>query len=346
MEMPAHLQDGVIQTPTGAIPRIKTELNLIDKLGNVKVRLGISRNRYLVKPGLYGIGDPDPQSPVMVSANYKLSFDILRQALSGHDVWVLVLDTMGINVWCAAGKGTFSTEELVNRLKSTELEKIVDHRKLILPQLSATGVSGFQVKKESGFRVVWGPIRAADIKVFLDAGQKADKQMRQVSFSLAERIVLVPVEISAMVKPVLIVIAVLALLLGIAYAAFDTPEIIFKGVLVLSVLAGGTLAGAVIAPVLLPWIPGRFFSLKGLTTGLIIGATVAFLLSKQNIFEFSAVILLTAALSSYLAMNFTGATPFTSPSGVEKEMRRAIPLQAAGLVIGVVILVGSIFIGT
>ena len=343
--MPAHLLDGQIDTPVGVIPRIKTEINLADKLGAIRIRLGIGRDRYLVKPGLYGIGQPDPQSPVLVTANYKLSFDVLRRELSGKSVWILVLDTMGINVWCSAGKGTFSTEELVKRIAITGLEKIVEHRKLILPQLSATGVSGFSVKKSSGFGVVWGPIRAADIKRFLESGLKADKQMRRVTFSLSERIVLVPVEISAMVKPVLIVIAILTVLIGIGYASLESVEIIFKGVLVLAMLAGGTFAGAVAAPILLPWIPGRYFSLKGLSTGLVIGAGIAFLMSKQNLMEFSAAILLTTALSSYLAMNFTGATPFTSPSGVEKEMRRAIPLQAAGLVIGVGILIGSIFIG-
>jgi hypothetical protein len=344
MEMPPHLLDGDINTAAGPIPRIRSELKTIDKLGALRVRLGINRDRYLVKPGLYGIGNPDPKSPVLVTANYKLTFDILRKELSGNDAWVLVLDTMGINVWCAAGKGTFSTDELVNRIRTTELEKIVDHRQLVLPQLSATGVVGFQVKKESGFRVVWGPIRATDIKAFLESGLKTQKEMRQLTFTLAERVVLVPVEISAMIKPVLIAIALLAVLLGIGYAVFDTIDVLFKGVLVLAVLASGTIAGAVVAPILLPWIPGRFFSFKGFATGVIIGSGVAFLLSKQNILEFSAVILMTGALSSYLAMNFTGATPFTSPSGVEKEMRRAIPLQAGGLVIGLIILVSSIFI--
>ena len=344
MEMPPHLLDGNIDTAAGKVPRIRTELKAIDKFGSVRVRLGINRDRYLVKPGLYGIGNPDPKSPVLVTANYKLTFDGLRRELAGNNAWILVLDTMGINVWCSAGKGTFSTEELIHRIRLTELEKIVEHRQLILPQLSATGVSGFQVKKESGFRVVWGPIRASDINMFLESGLKIEKQMRQLTFSLAERVVLVPVEISAMIKPVLMVIVALAVLIGIGYAAFDMIGILFKGALVLAVLAGGTLAGAVAAPILLPWIPSRYFSFKGFATGIIAGTGMAFFLSKQNILEFSAVILMTAALSSYLAMNFTGATPFTSPSGVEKEMRRAIPLQATGFVVGVAILVSSIFI--
>jgi hypothetical protein len=44
-------------------------------------------------------------------------------------------------------------------------------------------------------------------------------------------------------------------------------------------------------------------------------------------------------------MNFTGSTPFTSPSGVEKEMRKAIPLQASALLIAMIAWVGAAFVG-
>lgn len=89
---------------------------------------------YTVDPGLYGIGDPDPESPVLVTANYKMSFDLLKRAVSGLDAWILVLDTFGINVWCAAGKGTFGTDESVDRIESSGLGDVVSHRRLIVPQ--------------------------------------------------------------------------------------------------------------------------------------------------------------------------------------------------------------------
>jgi hypothetical protein len=59
--------------------------------------------------------------------------------------------------------------------------------------------------------------------------------------------------------------------------------------------------------------------------------------------EALALLLVTMAISSYLAMNFTGSTPFTSPSGVEKEMRKAIPLQVAVALIALVVWVGAAF---
>lgn len=91
------------------IPVVSTTLDSSDIVGRWQARWGIGRMRYLVPPGLYAIGEPDPQSPVLVTANYKMSYDLVRQALAGRNVWLLVLETYGINVWCAAGKGTFGT---------------------------------------------------------------------------------------------------------------------------------------------------------------------------------------------------------------------------------------------
>ena len=83
---------------------------------------------YKISPGLYAVGNPDHTSPVLVSANYKLTFDKMRKELSELDCWLLILDTKGINVWCAAGKGTFGTNELVRRISKTRLSKIVSHK--------------------------------------------------------------------------------------------------------------------------------------------------------------------------------------------------------------------------
>ena len=101
------------ETPAGSVPQVSGELTGADHWGEIRVRWGVRRMHYMVEPGLYALGKPDDTSPVLVSANYKLSFDKLRSAMAGRDVWILVLETDGINVWCAAGKGTFSTMELV-----------------------------------------------------------------------------------------------------------------------------------------------------------------------------------------------------------------------------------------
>ena len=129
------------------MPQVSSSLVWADRWGTIKARWGINRMHYTIEPGLYALGKPNGQSPVFVTANYKMSFDRLREALPGRDAWILVLDTKGINVWCAAGKGTFGTTELVSRIESSGLKQVVSHRELILPQLSGPGVAAHEVKK-------------------------------------------------------------------------------------------------------------------------------------------------------------------------------------------------------
>jgi hypothetical protein len=333
-------------SPCGPVPRVKTRLAGSDRLGTLIARLGINRDQYKIAPGLYCVGDPDQESPVLVTANYKLTFDSLRQELTALDAWLLVLDTRGVNVWCAAGKELFSTREVVNRVNQTRLNKVVSHNQLILPQLGATGVSAHQVKKASGFKVIWGPIRARDIQHFIASENRLDKYIRQVTFSIGERTVLIPVELSHLPKPTFWVLLAVFFLSGIGTNVFSLNDAWYRGLMALTAYAGGILAGAVAAPILLPWLPGRAFALKGAHTGVIMGLVVVMLFKSGLIWlESLALLLMTVAISSYLAMNFTGSTPFTSPSGVEKEMRRAIPLQAGAVVIALVAWVSAGFVG-
>ncbi|PKL12412.1 MAG: acetyl-CoA synthase subunit gamma, partial [Spirochaetae bacterium HGW-Spirochaetae-6] len=160
---------GSVVTGAGSVPQIKTALEWKDRLGAYKVRWGMNRMGYKVNPGLYAVGNPVPESPVLVSANYKLTFDRVRKNFNGLNVWLLILDTRGVNVWCAAGKGTFGTKELVNRIKKTALDKVVSHRQLILPQLGAVGVSAAETAKGTGFKVSYGPVRIEDIKEYFNA---------------------------------------------------------------------------------------------------------------------------------------------------------------------------------
>ena len=334
------------ETPAGWTPQIGTTLDHQDFWGTVSARLGIGRDRYKVAPGLYAVGDPGPDSPVLVTANYKLTFDALRKELRHLDTWILVLDTKGVNVWCAAGKGTFSTAEVVRRVKTAGLDRVVNHRKLILPQLAATGVAARAVKKGCGFEVVWGPIRVSDLKPFLNAGMKADPSMRRVTFPLKERLVLVPVELTNIGTPALWTAMVIFLLSGIGPGVYSIGDAWHRGLILLLSALLGVVGGAVITPALLPWIPGKPFAVKGVIPGLVMGAAaMIFFRHELGMFDAAAVILVAGAVSSYMAMYFTGSTPFTSPSGVEKEMRRAMPVQAGAVLIGAVLWVAAAFIG-
>ena len=335
-----------METTAGPVPRVRSHLIRADRLGMVSARLGIGRDSYRIAPGLYGVGEPDERSPVMVTANYKLSFDALRCSLSGISAWILVVDTQSINVWCAAGKGTFSTQEVAERVKATGLENIVIHRRLILPQLSATGVAARQVKRMCGFEVVWGPVHARHIKSFLDSGLKATPAMRKVTFSFWERVELIPVELNHMGKPTLYLIPALFLLSGLGSGFFSVSAAISRGISAFLAYVLAVVAGVLLAPVLLPWLPGRAFALKGAALGAGVGAMLsAAFVGQLTRLEMLALTLFIMAVSSFLAMNFTGSTPFTSPTGVEKEMRKAIPAQAAGVLAAVIIWVGTGFMG-
>jgi hypothetical protein len=330
-----HFVESLLNTPAGPVPTVKTVLERPDRIGAAFVRLGIGRGRYRVAPGLYAVGTPGRESPVLVTANYKLSFDSLRNELSGVDAWILVLDTKGVNVWCAAGKATFGTTELVSRIRTVGLDKLVSHRKVVVPQLGAPGVAGHEVKTRCGFRVVYGPVRASDVRAFLAAGMKATPEMRRVHFSTWERVVVGLVEFANERKTMAQLACALFVLAGIGADIFSFSRAwlgLWGG---FAAYALGFVAGNVLTPLALPWLPGRSFSFKGAVAGALAGLGVLAL--GQPGLTSAGLWLGSVVAGSWYGMNFTGSSTFTSPSGVDKEMRRAIPFQAAGLILAVIL---------
>jgi hypothetical protein len=317
-----------------------TALTFKDYIGACKVRFGIGRMDYQVEPGVYAVGKPNSNSLVLVSANYKLTFDTLRKNLSGLDCWLLILDTKGVNVWCASGKGTFGTEELINRIDETGLAEILAHRRLILPQLGASGVNGGEVARRSSFSVVFGPVRARDIKRFIADGFNASREMRTVKFTTWDRLVLTPVELVAAVKVSSLVLGVLLLINLFAARQF--------GVYDFTAFVGAVLTGTVFTPLLLPIIPGKAFSWKGWLLGLIWSVFALWFFDwLSSDFWLLAVgyLLLLPSVSAYLAMNFTGSSTYTSPSGVLKEMKIALPFIIGSSVVGTALVLIKNLIG-
>ena len=321
------------------IIKIETSLSFKDRLGACKVRLGFGRMSYSVLPGLYGIGNPDENSLIFVSSNYKLTFDKLRKELTGLNCFLLILDTEGINVWCAANKKTFGTSELINRIEQTRLVEVVKGRSLILPQLGAPGIDSNEVTKQTGFAVDFGPIRAKDIKKYLENDCHATKEMRTVNFNFLDRLVLTPVELMSALKTALFILGLVFVLNLFIPRTFDlTDFIIFLTTII---------TGTVIVPSLLPVIPSKFFAVKGWLVGLIITSLLLYhfgyfekqiLLSVGYLFSMPAI-------AAYLALTFTGSTTFTSQSSVTKEVKLLLPFMIAFLGIGVILLLINAFIG-
>ena len=327
-----------LNTSVGVVPVVGSELFWQDKKGHYKVRWNIGRDSFTVEPGLYALGNPSAESPVFVSANYKMSFDLLRQTLQQYDGWLLVLDTKGINVWCAAGEGTFGTEELVDRIQASSLQEVVTHRRLIVPQLGATGVAAFEVKKYSGFSVKYGPVMLRDLPAYLENNCKATPEMRIKDFPLQERLVLIPVDIMLALKQGAPIIAVLLLVAGFSGKLPLLQGMIFHGLPPSLAVLAGIAAGTIVTPILLPWIPGRAFSLKGFFAGIVL-FILLFVVSglwspDYSILAKMSWLLLTLSIASWFGMAFTGASTFTSLNGVRKEMLRAMPVQFVSLITG------------
>jgi hypothetical protein len=279
--------EGRISTLAGEVPRVAAHWSLGDWLGRVLVRLGFRRMSYAIAPGLYAVGRPGANAPVLVTANYKLTFDVLRRAIAGLDAWVLVLDTKGVNVWCAAGKGTLGSAELAARVESTRLAQVVRHRRL-----DRLEVAGLELAQ---------------------AGR-------------------------AMVALSVLVLAVTAWN-GTTFSQASAWE---SSAAVLLASWGGVLAGTVLFAALLPWLPGRMFAVKGAVLGLVLAAVQGELGSGLLPDGAPAVLpwalgLLTIAISSYLAANYTGSTTFTSLSGVKRELEVSIPAMAGALIVAAIL---------
>ncbi len=323
----------MVEGVTVAVPQILATTDMLtfnNRLDHFLARWGYRRADHRVEPGLYSLGKPTPESPVFVTANYTLSFDALRSNLKGVDCYILVLDTQGINVWCAAGKGTFGTEELMNRIKVTGLESVVSHRKVILPQLGAAGVSAFSLKEWAGWNVEYGPVRASDLPEYLEK-HKATPEMRQVRFGLWDRVQLIPVELVS----IFLVMAIAAIVLYFA-----------MGLTASLAMLAAVLAGVALFPALLPFIPVKDFSVKGLILGLIVALPFAcYVFTKPgdalpNALATLGYLLAMPPITAYLALNFTGCSTFTSRTGVRKEIFAYIPPMAISFVLGVLVFAG------
>jgi len=318
-------------------------LTLRDTIGAIRCRTSNSfRMKSITKTGLYALGSPSKESPVLATANYTLSVNALRAACAGRNVWILVVDTKGINVWCAAGKGTFCTASIIQEITSCGLSDVVSHRTIILPQLGASGVSATRLQRESGFKVKYGPVRAVDIPAYIDNNYTATAAMRRVQFTLPDRAKLIPMEAIPAVKKGFMVLGAAAILFGISPVG-----ILFKpalsGIFPLALALGtAVLAGSVLTPLLLPFIPFRAFTLKGLLLGC---SGAALLLYTQPHVRSNLLLALfcgiaVPAYSSYCAFLFTGSTTYTSPAGVKIELTRAWPLYIASAGVSIILLAG------
>jgi NAD-dependent dihydropyrimidine dehydrogenase PreA subunit len=187
------------------------------------------------RTGLVRIGRPGRDAPVLLTCNFGLTVERVKRALAGMDAWLLVANSRGVNVWCAATGGLFTHHDVISVIETSGIRDLVDHREVILPQLAATGIEGKRVHKETSWKVLWGPVRAEDIPAFLANGRRTTRAMRTVTFPARERFEMavawaVPISLLALLLslwwpgaalPLVALVWALSLAIFLAYPAYE-----------------------------------------------------------------------------------------------------------------------------
>lgn len=140
-----------------------------------------------VVPGLRRIGTPDRGSPVVITGNFHLSVRRVEKALTSQNCYLLVVQSKGINVWCASAGGELNTHSIISALKTSDTDSLVDHRELILPQLSAPGIDTKLLQQVSGWKGKWGPVYAGSLPEFIANGHTKTQKQCRVRFDLPFR---------------------------------------------------------------------------------------------------------------------------------------------------------------
>lgn len=330
----AHLIEGYSSVGGKKVAVLSRKITAKDLVGEIKVRCGIGRYKYFYPTGLYLIGEAKADLPVLVTSNFKLTLDKLRSQLKLDGYWLLVLDTKGINVWCAAGKGTFGTEELIYQLTKWQVKSNLHTNSVIVPQLGASRLSPHIVKKLTGISIDYGPIRAEDLDKYLKNKKVADESMRQVHFPWKDRLVLTPLELIINFKYILMAYPILV---GWHYFTTGYTMSLVIPLIQLSPLIILNFLGSVLFPLMLPFLPTRGFSTKGiilsLPVSMLILANSSMFHLGNNILSLFSWFLVYLIFTGFITLNFTGSTTFTSFSGVEFEVKlfRKIAIAIASI---------------
>ena len=281
----------------------------VEILGNIFSYFTLTFQGVPIKTGLYSLGNPSKDSPLLVTANYLSTFTAVRKHLRGLDCYLLVIDTRGINVWCAAGEGNFSAEEIHNSLRATRAGDIVETRTLILPKLSANGVRYRDVKRLTRWNAVFGPVYARDIPEYLNNNLVKTEPMKRVDFGFLERLRVAP--------PFAFFCAFLAALPLVVFHHLYSPMIPLI-----------VLAAAFVFPVAFYILPTDYFFKKGITLGLVGAACAALFLwnagaPPKEMLQWALIIV---GLTTFIAMDFSGMSPVSNYSRIKQEYYVVTPL--------------------
>lgn len=277
------------------------------------------RRTYAVEPGLYYTGSEyDKDSPLLVTANYQLTVFLLARKLGHKNVRLLVIDTDGINVWCAAGKGTFCNDAIFEQLGRYDesLLKEGDRLRLVLPKLCFAGVDLPSLRK-AGYDAVIGPVYDKDLPAYLLTEPLEDRDTNRVVFGMRSRLFTVVPGLVQLMK--YCVILLVAMWLVGQFWSYSIPAVEIIG------LVAGL---GVLYPVLFPYLPGKWFATKGFW----LGVGICFVMSAMaagGLISLGGLIvssLFTLAGGMYFGQSYSGNSAVSNMTSIRKETARLLPV--------------------
>ncbi len=300
-----------------------------------------------IEPGIYQAGNPDKNSPIIVTANYEYTYIKVMRDLKDINVWVLCVDSNGINVWCAARGNNFGNSQLLEAIEATGIQNYTNKKTLLLPQLSAGGVAipDLPINSEKfPFKVKYGPVWSKHIPTYLKKQlSKKPEKMRLARFTISHRIRAGITHTTFLFRKIFIlpILALLMLFLGLyIFTVFD--KLWWIGELCIWILFTN-MSIFFLFPI------SKFtqkFVKKGFFFGFINIAILGGLtwLIHNSIF-YTLINLPFFFWSTFFStMSFSGYTMATSPRKIEKEYRIFSKLNKIFLLISLVSLpIGIIF---
>lgn len=273
-----------------------------------------------IEPGLYKSGNPTPESPIIVTANYEYTYIKVMRDLRGIDAWVLCLDSNGINVWCAARGENFGNEQLLEAVQNSGITEQVKNKTLILPQLSAGGISIPKLPKSFPFQIKYGPLWSKDLKSYLQSQPtQKPESMRVIKFTLQKRIEAGITHTTFLLRMFLLVptlVALIPFILLYVNTSFKAPLQILAGIWMIFVSCG--LGIAIFFPITQFT---RNFNLKGTIFGVIslLIALAIFILSFGFKFIFIGYSVWVFWIAFFTTMSFSGYTMHTGVSEIQEQ---------------------------
>ncbi|PKO22683.1 MAG: acetyl-CoA decarbonylase/synthase complex subunit gamma [Chloroflexi bacterium HGW-Chloroflexi-1] len=121
-----------------------------------------------VEPGIYPINKPGPDTPVLVTTNFSITYFAVANEMesSGLPAWLLVADAEGMSVLTAWAAGKFDAEKIAKTVKGTGIAEKVGHRKVVIPGHVAV-LLGELEEELPGWQIKVGPREAVDLPRYL-----------------------------------------------------------------------------------------------------------------------------------------------------------------------------------